>query len=704
MKFSRRSFLQGVTTCVASYWGWENQSIFSPSQLNAYAATLNQGNCRKLALLVGINRYPLANSLKGCQMDVELQKELLIYRFGFQPQDIVTLTDEKATKENIITTFNQHFQSATKDDVVVFHFSGYGRQLRLSNPQSEDSLIKSLITYDSIEIKNQETNDLFYDTLINLAENLKTKKYSLILDTSFTPPATSIEKQISLRGYQEKGKIPKIKASLNVNQKVLGNSTSVTKINPKTSVISGLVLTPNPENIAIEINSDDFQAGLFTYTLTQSLWIAFDWNNNTYLQDKIATIISLYSNQPTNVNFFPANSADDLNYNLPFLPDSQGIGFVLDNTNGTVKLKLLGLPLLILLNYGSNSIVTTKNKQGENISIQINSISGNIAKGTIIEGDSSTVESGLIVRESTRVIPAKIGLNIGLNNNLTKIEKVDATSALSTVDVAFYSSTIGNNFVDYILDKSHDDEHQGYSLFSPTGTPLTYTNPTSEHEGIYSAVKRLEKFMYLDYDLACKLLNLTYNEYSSLLPVNTTLKINADNFMTKIDKYTATTKTQSTQKNEYNDLITIPQNSSITVSIDNQSQDDLYCFIFEINASKEVLIYNNPDFECIKAGKSKCLPDGKDNFKWFLNSNKGLGQLIVICAKSPFEKTVNMLNKNSGSKLKNEQIILLKNSVNIAQSLLEDLHFNDKMNNSGSDFYALNMNNWVTFSFVYQIN
>ncbi len=45
----------------------------------AIASPLN----RKLALLVGINQYSGNSPLAGCLTDVELQKELLIHRFGF---------------------------------------------------------------------------------------------------------------------------------------------------------------------------------------------------------------------------------------------------------------------------------------------------------------------------------------------------------------------------------------------------------------------------------------------------------------------------------------------------------------------------------------------------------------------------------------------------------------------------------------------
>ncbi|NEP76483.1 caspase family protein, partial [Okeania sp. SIO2G5] len=54
---------------------------------------LAQPTSRKLALLVGLNNYPV-QPLRGCVNDVRLQYELLVHRYGFNPQDILIITDE----------------------------------------------------------------------------------------------------------------------------------------------------------------------------------------------------------------------------------------------------------------------------------------------------------------------------------------------------------------------------------------------------------------------------------------------------------------------------------------------------------------------------------------------------------------------------------------------------------------------------------
>ena len=99
----RRHFLQFAGS-VATI-GLSQLDIFQAS--DRYAQVLAQSTPRKLALLVGINDYGFS-PLSGCIKDVRLQQELLIHRFGFNPKDILTLTDNQATRSGILAAFEEH--------------------------------------------------------------------------------------------------------------------------------------------------------------------------------------------------------------------------------------------------------------------------------------------------------------------------------------------------------------------------------------------------------------------------------------------------------------------------------------------------------------------------------------------------------------------------------------------------------------------
>ncbi|MBN3927070.1 caspase family protein, partial [Nostoc sp. NMS4] len=94
----RRTFLERIGSILAVLGITEAEWL---SLGNRYYQALAQPSPRKLALLIGINQYPKIPALSGCLTDVELQRELLIHRFGFQGSDILTLTEEQASREFI---------------------------------------------------------------------------------------------------------------------------------------------------------------------------------------------------------------------------------------------------------------------------------------------------------------------------------------------------------------------------------------------------------------------------------------------------------------------------------------------------------------------------------------------------------------------------------------------------------------------------
>lgn len=82
------------------------------------------------ALLVGINDYKGVGDLRGCINDVTNIRNLLKTYFGFSNEDIRILVDERATKQNILFRLEKLVTNAKPGDLIVFHFSGHGSQIR----------------------------------------------------------------------------------------------------------------------------------------------------------------------------------------------------------------------------------------------------------------------------------------------------------------------------------------------------------------------------------------------------------------------------------------------------------------------------------------------------------------------------------------------------------------------------------------------
>ena len=374
---------------------------------------------RKLALLVGINQYPGNSPLAGCLTDVELQKELLIHRFGFVESDILILTDKQATRTGIESAFLSHLTTQARNgDTVVFHFSGYGRRLQLGNDLNTNSLVTS---DDGVD------NDLTEDAIALLLQSLSTPDITTILDTGFLPSiAPSYLKVRSLPGLAQ-WQLTEVELAF---QQELKNKQ---KVVPKPTIISAIA----NDGLAVEGQWTGFSAGLFTYALTQYLWEATPTNTVQFSFSKVAAI------SQTQVK-----SAD-------------GVITAVEANNKTAQLWLGGLPPTVLEYYKENSQLQVL---GEDLTqLQVRSRNGLKAIAQVI-GDNP-VQIGQLVREAIRVLPRNVSLNVALDPSLERIEKVDATSAFAAIPRVSLVTTTGLP-IDYLFGRIPDPA-SGYGLFSP---------------------------------------------------------------------------------------------------------------------------------------------------------------------------------------------------------------------------------------------
>jgi metacaspase-1 len=105
----------------------------------------------KRALLVGINDYkdPNINDLKGCENDLKSMRKVLMNCFGFEPEDIRVLLNDRATKCNIMERIDWLIRTAKSGDYIFLHFSGHGSQIRDRNgDELEDHLDEIICPYD----------------------------------------------------------------------------------------------------------------------------------------------------------------------------------------------------------------------------------------------------------------------------------------------------------------------------------------------------------------------------------------------------------------------------------------------------------------------------------------------------------------------------------------------------------------------------
>ena len=77
-------------------------------------------------LIIGIDKYQHAPKLKNCQSDCRDLVEILNEKYRFDLENIITIFNENATKENIFNAFQRYAKDIQSRDALLIWFSGHG--------------------------------------------------------------------------------------------------------------------------------------------------------------------------------------------------------------------------------------------------------------------------------------------------------------------------------------------------------------------------------------------------------------------------------------------------------------------------------------------------------------------------------------------------------------------------------------------------
>jgi hypothetical protein len=435
-----------------------------------YYQVLAQPTRRKLALLVGINQYASSQdspvvlpTLRGCLTDVQLQQELLHYRFGFQAADILTLTNEAATEQNVLDAFLTHLvQQAQPGDVVVFHFSGYGGQVKVS---PDGAVQNSLAPADSLLPLGEVpiVNDVLESTLALLVRSLPTRQVTLVLDTSYQAIDIPAQGNLRLRSRPEPTLAFANFAELELQQRLLKtlphtntNGKNLERLSQLPAVVlRSSALPGQPGATAFEVQWHGFSAGAFTYGLTQHLWqVTEPQTRYVDLQPITSWVDQLTgtAQQPQWLGISPQAPGTSIYHLSTSLPEgADGVVTAVEGNGQEGVVWLAGLPASVLEHYESSSQLSLipigeedplTNHQADiqargSQTLQIKEHSGLSAKVKLLQSASSDqqlrLQVGQWVQETVRVMPQRLGLAIALDASLQRIERVDATSALASI-------------------------------------------------------------------------------------------------------------------------------------------------------------------------------------------------------------------------------------------------------------------------------
>lgn len=706
----RRKFFKLISSILAALGTVERLPL-----LKRYQQAFAEPNARKLALLVGINEYPQFSSLAGCLTDVELQKELLIYRFGFQPSDIITLTDQQATREGIESAFLEHLvKQAKASDAVFFHFSGYGTLV----PQT---LKKALIPVDGY-ISKQDTkiaNYFLAQTLQLLLQNIPTDRVVAVLDTSY-----GMGSNLLLNGLQARSQKALEQAILTEGELELQKQLLLKSVNSLPTFI--LEATSSLEQFAREIVFSGFSAGLFTYALTQYLWSSIPAPTIHISLARVENTIQQLVGKQQPALFNGNKSYQQTIFNDYFPVTAEGVITSVDESDKIVQLHLAGIPPQVLEYYAPNSRFSILSQTPNSSlpipnSLTLRSRSGLKAKAQIKSSEDGLFpEVGQFVQEAVRVLPRNINLTIGLDSKLERIEKVDATSAFAAIP-RVTSVVAGEQNADYLLGKLQKEQvnsaSSAYGLFT-LGGELIHNTSGAEGEAVKIAVQRLAP--KLPTLLATKLWRLTENEFSSRLNVKAALEIIEGQSFRVAMVHETTRKILPTNSPSFS-TPQLPIGTKIQYRVQNNNLTPLYLMLIGLDGAKNAYALLPWELQSeadstqsisklvdvvIPPGAAIVVPQTTLGLEWTLQAPAFWCETQLIFSTVPFSKTLTALEEAKYPIAHRHRVAPLLNPVEVAQAILQDLH-NASMvaefTNPSTDVYALDVNKWASLSFIYQV-
>ena len=588
-------------------------------------ASLSGNSGRKLALLVGVNQYQGMGirSLRGCGMDLEMQRELLIARFGFRSSDILMLHDDaeiKPTRDNILKAYQEHLIAQAKpNDVVVFHFSGHGAQVNDPEPIAPDGILGTIVPIDRPN-KEDSSLDITGRTLFLLTQSLQTDRVTTIVDAChsggsfrFAPSKTFRSESVN----QVLRALPNTRSPLPLSDREVAIQTQLLKqlkLSPtefqrrrQAGIAKGIAFGSAHRNqYSADTHFGDFYAGAFSYLLTRSLWQAardasigqlfFDLARATeeladqsqIVQTPVLEIAPtpLSATQEAPVYFTPSVS-----------PSAEG---VLKTVQGDrVELWLGGIPAQTIDTFRKGAIFEIFDENQKPIAqVQQTGRSGLTATAKILSGNQA-LRSGQWIQEKVRGIPVEIKLTIALQTN------------------SFYESKLRQILGDHprfnVLPRARD----GVVFAIPNGVaPLEYDNsgvwgetpstPARDekidvlielsnehaivktpdgrviHEGTFSSL-----IAPLQSLLAAKVLRLLANGNSARLPVQVVVRRSGS------DQPVSQSQTRSASLPQSNHRTTAPPlkpGDTIEIDITNQSDRALYAAAVAIGSDGNLTI------------------------------------------------------------------------------------------------------------------
>lgn len=179
------AILDRLTAEGYQFAGWDGESFKlsgagAPAPVQRSAAT---GYANSWAIVVGIDKYQKWPQLQYAVRDAEGVGQLLVQKFGFAPERVITLKNEQATRTGILSAFHDklaHGNLQPNDRIFVF-FAGHGATRKLSSGRD----LGYIVPVDA-DPNNLATDAIPMTEIQNIAESLPAKHALFVMDACYS--------------------------------------------------------------------------------------------------------------------------------------------------------------------------------------------------------------------------------------------------------------------------------------------------------------------------------------------------------------------------------------------------------------------------------------------------------------------------------------------------------------------------------------
>lgn len=709
----RRQFLQGTGAALATL-GFNQLDL--QHQALRYASVLAQGTPRKRALLVGINDYVALGSggwqaLRGAVNDVEMQRELLIHRFGFPSANVKCLKDGEAKRENILAEFEDLIQWSKPGDVVVFHYSGHGSTVDDPDRVFSDNLNGTIVPYDGdLPPAGGTVDDITSGTLFLLISALKTENVTVILDSchsgggvrgNLVIRARPGQAELLLRGEMT-AKLTASDEEKTYQERLLSTWQQPQKLSRKDWIEQrraglpkgvALLAARRDQEAADATFTGDTHAGVFTYALTRYLW------QQTRNQAMGTVLVAAKSKTEQLLKTLDGKShaqtpelqekPNSSNQQQPtyFLPSftskqSQTAEGVITGVSGRgsgskVQVSLNGVEPQVLESFGKGAKLKIVDAEGrEQGTIELTGKrQGLKIEGRVTLKPGATIAPGAMLQEQSRTIPADWALRIGLDPSLGNDAAI-ARQELPKIHSRIAPVPLLQQEVHYILGRMTQPVHDAlqqrrfpnlpvvgsvglfYSGLEPL--PESFGQP---EEPLTKALqgRLLPKFKFL---LAGRLLKLMLNSTSTRLKVKAAVQVlGKREFAAQAISVRGSGQAETLRVEQSAKRVRV--NDKIQVIVENNEAKPLNCAVVFLSADGEVLPL--PVTSVVPASRTIAIPGDKATVT--VEPPLGMAEVMVIFSTSSLDRAIAQLQILSDTRGDDQGT----QAVSTVDTLLDDL-------------------------------